>query len=60
MGLLAAYCRKWNKRAADDKKIPHIKVFFATAHREWRLLIQNKTGPPYGDAHNSTANLEDG
>ena len=38
----------------------HIKVFYATAHREWHLLIQNETGAPYGTTHNSTAKPDDG
>ena len=44
----------------DNKTIPHIKVFFTAAHREWRLSIQNYTGAPYGAAHNATANPNDG
>ena len=59
MGIFTADSREWNKRAADDKNLPHLKVFFAAAHREWRLLIQNETGAPYGAAHNATANLDD-
>ena len=42
------------------KTLPHIKVFFAAAHREWRLSIQNETGEPYGAAHNATTYLDDG
>ena len=34
-------------------------MFFAAAHREWRLSIQNDTGAPYGAAQNATAHLED-
>ena len=45
-GIFVADCREWNKRTADDKTLPHIKVFFADAHREWRLLIRNETGTP--------------
>ena len=60
MGIFTADSREWNKRAADDKTLPHLKVFFAAAHREWRLLIQNETGAPYGAAHNATANPDDG
>ena len=35
-------------------------MFFVAAHREWRLSIQNKTGAPYGAAHNTTVNPDDG
>ena len=59
-GIFAADFWEWNKRAADDKTLPHLKVFFAASHRDWRLLIQNETGSPYGAAHNATANLDDG
>ena len=37
---------EWNKRAADNKTLPHLKVFFAAAHREWRLSLRNETGTP--------------
>ena len=57
-GIFAADCREWNQRASDNKTLPHLKVFFAAAHREWRLLLQNETGTPYGAAHNSTAYLD--
>ena len=60
MDIFAAYCQEWNKRAADDKTLPHLKVFFAAAHREWRLSIQKETGAPYGAAHNATENPDDG
>ena len=59
-GIFAANCREWNKQAEANKTLPHIKVFFAAAHREWRLLIKNETGAPYGAAHSTTANLDDG
>ena len=58
--IFAADCREWNKRSADDKTLPHLKVFFAAAHREWCLSIQKNTGAPYGAAHNATANPDDG
>ena len=32
-GIFAAHCREWNKKAADDKTLPNLKVFFASAHR---------------------------
>ena len=56
MGVFVADCKEWNKRAAGKKILPHMKVFFATAHREWRLSLQNKTDAPYGTAHNATTN----
>ena len=59
-GIFAADCREWNKRLADDKTLPHIKVFFAAAHREWHLLIKNETGAPYCATHNATAHPDDG
>ena len=34
-------------------------MFFAAAHREWNILIQNETGSLYGAAHNATTNLDD-
>ena len=43
-----------------DKTLPHLKLFFAAAHREWRLLIQNEMRAPYGTAQNATANPEGG
>ena len=58
--IFAVDFREWNKRAAVGKTFPRLKVFFAAAHREWRLLIQNKTGSPYGAAHNATENPDDG
>ena len=45
---------------ADKKTIPHLKVFFAAVHREWRLSVQNETGAPYVAANNSTAHPDDG
>ena len=59
-GIFAADCWEWNKKAADEKTLPHIKVFFAAAHREWRLSLQNETGTPYGAAHNATPHLDNG
>ena len=56
----AADCREWNKRSSDSKTLPHLKGFFAAAHREWRLLLQNNTSTPYGAAHNATAHPDDG
>ena len=35
-GIFTENCREWNKRAADDKMLPHLKVFFTAAHSEWR------------------------
>ena len=40
--------------------LPYLKTFPAAAHREWRLLMQNETGTPYGAAHNTTARPDDG
>ena len=31
-GIFAVDCREWNKRAADNKTLPHLKKF-ATSHR---------------------------
>ena len=59
-GIFAADCREWNQRASDNKTLPHLKVFFASAHREWRLLLQNETGTLYGAAHNATVLPDDG
>ena len=42
-GIFVADCREWNKRAANENMLPHLKVFFAATHREWRLLIRNET-----------------
>ena len=58
-GIFVEDCWEWNKKAADKKTLPHLKVFFAAAHREWRLLLQNNTGTPYGAAHNNTAHPDD-
>ena len=58
-GIFVSDCWEWNKRAAVDKTLPHLKVFFDTTHREWRLSIQYKTAPPYGATHNTTANPDD-
>ena len=57
-GIFAVDFQECNKRLAAEKTLPHIKVFFAAAHREWRLSIQNNTGAPYGAAHNATSDLE--
>ena len=59
-GIFAADCKEWYKRASDDKTLPHLKVFFAAAQREWRLSLQNKTDTPYGTAHNATSHPDDG
>ena len=59
-GIFAADFQEWNKRALVDKTLSHLKVFFASAHRECHLSIQNETGAPYGAAHNATANPDDG
>ena len=59
-GIFVADCREWNKRAADDKTLPHLKVFFVDAHREWRLSLRNDTGTTYGTAHNVAAHPDDG
>ena len=58
-GIFAADYREWNKRAADNKTLSHLKLFFAASHREWRLSLRNKTGNPYGAAHNATAHPDD-
>ena len=55
-GIFAEDCREWDKRVADNKTLPHLKVSSAAAHREWRLSIKNETGAPYGAAHNATTN----
>ena len=59
-GIFAADFRKWNKRAADDKVLPRLKVFFVAAHRKWRLSLRKETGTPYGAVHNATAHPDDG
>ena len=59
-GIFAADCWELNKRASDDKTLPHIKAFFTAAHREWRLSIRKETGTPYGAAHNATAHPDGG
>ena len=53
-------CRKRNKKAADNKMLPYLKVFFAAAHRKWRLSLRNKTGTPYSAAHKATAQPDRG
>ena len=58
--MFAADFREWNKRVAGDKELPHLKVFFAAAHREWQISVQNETGSPYGASHNSITNPDDG
>ena len=57
-GIFAADFREWNKKAADDKPLRLLKVFFAATLREWRLLLRNETGTLYSDAHNATAHLD--
>ena len=59
-GIFAENCRDRNKRASDNKTLPHLKVFFAAVHREWHLSLRNETGTPYGAAHNATAHLDNG
>ena len=58
--IFAADGWKWNKRTAAEKTIPHLKVFFAATHRDWRLLIQNKMVSPYGATHKATTKPYDG
>ena len=59
-GVLAAACQEWNRHAAVGKMLPHLRVFFAASHWEWRLLLQNKTSSTYGAAHNTNTKPEDG
>ena len=47
------------QRVTDNKMLPHLKVFFAAAHRDLRLSIQNKTVALYDAAHNATTNPDD-
>ena len=54
-GIFVADCWEWNQWTADNKTLPDLKTFFAAAHREWRFLLQNETGTPYGASHNATA-----
>ena len=58
--IFTADCWEWNQRTANNKTLPDLKTFFAAAHRDWRLLLQNETGTPYVGAHNATARPEDG
>ena len=39
---------------------PPYQDIFAAAHREWRILLQNEMGDPYGVEQNTTANTDDG
>ena len=48
------------KEGVGQQDAPTLQGFFAAAHREWRLLLRNETGTPYGAAHNATAHLYDG
>ena len=59
MGIFVADCRELNQKASDNKTLPDLKVFFVAVHKEWRLLLQNDTGTPYGAAHNATARPDD-
>ena len=59
-GIFAADCREWNQQMADNKTLPDLKTFFAAVHREWRLLLQDDTGTPYGDVYNATARPDGG
>ena len=60
MGIFPADCQEWNHRELDNKTLPHLKVFLAAVHREWRLLLQNDTGILYGADHNAATKLDDG
>ena len=59
-GVFVDDCWEWNKWAAGNKIPLHLKVFFATDHRECCLSIKNDTGAPYGAEHNATENLDNG
>ena len=59
MGIFVADCRELNQKASDNKTLPDLKVFFVAVHKEWRILLQNDTGTPYGAAHNATARPDD-
>ena len=59
MGIFAADFWEWSKKAADDKTLPHLKVFFAATLREWRLLLRNEIGALYGNAHNATTHPDE-
>ena len=59
-GIFAEDFREWNQRMAENNKtLPDLKTFFADAHRDWRLSMQNETGTPYDAAHNATARPDD-
>ena len=58
-GIFVENCWEWNQRTADNKTLPDLKTFFAAAHREWRLSLQNETGTPYSNAHNAPARSDD-
>ena len=60
MGIFAEDFWEWNQRTADNKTLPNLKTFFAAAHREWRMSLQNDTVNPYGVLHNATARPDDG
>ena len=51
----AADFREWNQLTEDNKTLSDLKTFFAAAHREWRLSLENETVTPYVAAHNGTA-----
>ena len=58
--VFAVVCWEWNNQTVVVKTLPHLKVFFIADKKEWRPLIQNKMGTPYGAVHNATENTDDG
>ena len=48
------------KAGGERQNAPPSKFFFADSHRKWRVSIQNETGAPYGTAHNTNVNPDDG
>ena len=45
-GIFAADCWEWNQRTGDNKTLPDLNTFFATAHREWSLLLKTRPALP--------------
>jgi hypothetical protein len=57
MGLFPDACREWKSRAIAGKKWAQFKIYFATAHREFRLT--NQTAQQSG-FHSANMMIEQG
>ena len=52
-GLFNDDLKLWRRQPADNKTWTHFKVFFATAHQEWRELQTTMAGAIFQSANHA-------